>query len=525
MKPATHRGRAIALLAVLAVVVFLAAGGASDAATVAHFLALGKTTKTSKATGLSSRNPGRPTLALANTGGQPAASFGTLSSTPPFSVSSTAKVVNLDADLLDGLDSSQLQRAITGSCTGGSAIQTVGGNGTVSCVTIPSLSAAPAWDLAGNAGTNPASDFLGTSDAEPLIVKTNGNEALRVTAAGNVGVGTSLPAARLEGFAGADETGVRGVTSSGTGVAAVSTSGPGVTGQSDTGDGVFGNSGAHGVVGTLSGVPCPDSNYGVAGCAGANGEGVLGDSNSRGVIGTLGGTSCPGTYAVGGCGAGTGAGVVGSSSTNGVIGSSSTNGVVGISSHPFGGGTAAAVVADNTGSGDVFLGEGEDGRVARIDSDGVGYFDGGTQDSGADYAESIRAVDRAALHPGIVLAIAPGHGYAVDAARGRYSPLLIGVYSTKPAVLAVGDHGVDANLAGEVPVAMMGVVPTNVTAINGPIRSGDLLTSSSISGYAMRAKPTLVHGVAIYPTGTILGKALQPLGTGRGQIQVLLMSR
>jgi hypothetical protein len=518
MKPATHRGRATAVLAISAVVLFLVAGGASDAATVAHFLTLGKTTKTTKATGLSSRNQGHPTLALANTGGQPAASFSTLSSTPPFSVNSTAKVLNLDADLLDGLDSSQLQRAITGSCAAGSAIQTVGGDGTVTCATIPSLTVAPAWDLAGNSGTNPASDFLGTADAEPLIVKTDGNEALRVTAAGDVGVGTRMPVARLEGFAGGgSETAVRGVTAGGTGIAGVSTSGPGVTGQSDTGDGVDGTSSTHGVVGSLTGASCPTSTYAVGGCGGATGEGVLGDSNSRGVIGTLGGTSCPGTYAVGGCGAAIG---------DGVVGSSSTNGVVGISSHNVGGGTAAAVVADNTGTGDIFLAEGGvNGRVARIDQDGIGYFDGGTQNGGADYAESVRAVDRAALHPGDVLAIAPAHGYAVDAARGRYSPLLIGVYSTKPAVLAVGNHGVDASLAGEVPVAMMGVVPTEVTAINGAIRPGDLLTSSSIPGYAMRATPTLVHGLAIYPTGTILGKALQPLSSGRGEIQVLLMAR
>jgi len=50
------------------------------------------------------------------------------------------------------------------------------------------------------------------------------------------------------------------------------------------------------------------------------------------------------------------------------------------------------------------------------------------------------------------------------------------------------------------------------------IRPGDLLTSSSIAGYAMRAHPTLVHGVQIYPTGTIVGEALQPLKRGRGEI-------
>ena len=41
----------------------------------------------------------------------------------------------------------------------------------------------------------------------------------------------------------------------------------------------------------------------------------------------------------------------------------------------------------------------------------------------------------------------------------------------------------------------------------------------------MKARPVVVGGVAIYPTGTILGKALAPLASGRGTIEVLLMMR
>ncbi len=54
-----------------------------------------------------------------------------------------------------------------------------------------------AWSLTGNAGTNPATHFLGTTDAQPLVIRTNNTERLRVTATGNVGVGTSTPQARL----------------------------------------------------------------------------------------------------------------------------------------------------------------------------------------------------------------------------------------------------------------------------------------------------------------------------------------
>jgi hypothetical protein len=50
-----------------------------------------------------------------------------------------------------------------------------------------------AWELIGNAGANPAINFLGTTDPQPLVIKTNGAEALRVDMNGNVGIGTPSP--------------------------------------------------------------------------------------------------------------------------------------------------------------------------------------------------------------------------------------------------------------------------------------------------------------------------------------------
>jgi|SRR5579871_5566460 len=55
----------------------------------------------------------------------------------------------------------------------------------------------PSWDLAGNNGTSPAT-FLGTTDNQPLVVKTNNQEALRVIPGGNVGIGTQAPGVKLE---------------------------------------------------------------------------------------------------------------------------------------------------------------------------------------------------------------------------------------------------------------------------------------------------------------------------------------
>jgi hypothetical protein len=76
---------------------------------------------------------------------------------------------------------------------------------------------------------------------------------------------------------------------------------------------------------------------------------------------------------------------------------------------------------------------------------------------------------------------------------------------------------------GKLPLAVLGVVPTNVTAEGGPIVPGDLLTTSSTPGHAMKAAPVDVGGVQLYRPGTILGKALEPLAAGTGVIKVLVM--
>lgn len=53
------------------------------------------------------------------------------------------------------------------------------------------------WELLGNAGTNPAINFVGTTDNTDLVVRTNSVEAMRVASNGNVGIGTPTPAHKL----------------------------------------------------------------------------------------------------------------------------------------------------------------------------------------------------------------------------------------------------------------------------------------------------------------------------------------
>ncbi|STD09964.1 Uncharacterised protein [Chryseobacterium carnipullorum] len=59
---------------------------------------------------------------------------------------------------------------------------------------------AQSWNLTGNSGTNSSNNFLGTTDNQPLVLKTNNTEAMRILPDGTVKVGTNDPVGSNESF-------------------------------------------------------------------------------------------------------------------------------------------------------------------------------------------------------------------------------------------------------------------------------------------------------------------------------------
>ena len=120
------------------------------------------------------------------------------------------------------------------------------------------------------------------------------------------------------------------------------------------------------------------------------------------------------------------------------------------------------------------------------------------------------------LAPGTVVVLDAALGNGVMASTTAYDTKVAGVVSAQPGI-TLGESG-----ASKEQVATTGRVRVKVDATRAPIAVGDLLVTSDRPGYAMRSIPVDLAGIAIHRPGTIVGKALEALSSGEGEVLVLL---
>lgn len=131
-----------------------------------------------------------------------------------------------------------------------------------------------------------------------------------------------------------------------------------------------------------------------------------------------------------------------------------------------------------------------------------------------DLAEWVPAADD--LAPATVVVVDPAADNTVGASTGPYQTSVAGVVSAQPGIL-LGEAG-DSNAK----VATTGRVKVRVDATRAAIMPGDLLVTGIEPGTAMRSEEVDLGGVKIHRPGTIIGKALEPLASGKREILVLL---
>lgn len=216
---------------------------------------------------------------------------------------------------------------------------------------------------------------------------------------------------------------------------------------------------------------------------------------------------------------------------NGVRGSSASgSGVVGFSGSFYGG-----YFASESGNG-VWVGSESGTNLIQgydygayntrflVERDGDVKADGSFT-SPADFAELMTtSVNGPQFEAGDVLVI--GQDGLVKLSSKAYDTAVIGVFSARPGFLGdtqIAEYGLDGaeEISDEnrIAVAILGIVPVKVSTENGSIEPGDLLTTSTNLGYAMKCSDKIAC------LGAVIGKALEGLDEGTGVIQVLVSLR
>ncbi|HEY1326976.1 MAG TPA: hypothetical protein VGI14_08555 [Casimicrobiaceae bacterium] len=150
--------------------------------------------------------------------------------------------------------------------------------------------------------------------------------------------------------------------------------------------------------------------------------------------------------------------------------------------------------------------EGETGHI---------YLAGQVSPIGTDCAEDFEVEDIGLAEPGTVMVIGEDSRLSIStqAYDRRVAGVIAGAGDSRPGIILGRAKGTST---ARVPVALVGRVFCKVDADDVPIEIGDLLTTSSNAGYAMKADDST------RAFGAVVGKALASVKSGRSVIPVLV---
>jgi hypothetical protein len=144
---------------------------------------------------------------------------------------------------------------------------------------------------------------------------------------------------------------------------------------------------------------------------------------------------------------------------------------------------------------------------------------------GADFAENFEVSEAASSGEAATPKVEPGMVVSLDPASPGKLTLSARAYDRRVAGVVSGAGGVKPGMVmshegtladGKFPVALTGRVYCWVDASQGAIEVGDLLTTSTTPGHAMKAMDTAKA------QGAIIGKAMTGLKEGKGLVLVLV---
>ena len=136
---------------------------------------------------------------------------------------------------------------------------------------------------------------------------------------------------------------------------------------------------------------------------------------------------------------------------------------------------------------------------------------------GAKYQDIAEWVDSTTeLDAGTVVVLNSERTNEVMRSHTAYDTRVAGVVSAQPGIVLGEQTGVKAQ------VATLGRVRVRADATGRAIRVGDLLVTSNSPGEVMASTPFDMGGIAVHRPGTLVGKALEPLASGHGEILILL---